>query len=295
MNKFKQILISILVIATLIGCSEYQEDNEIVQPTENTPPVLKGIDLPSNVSVGDNVWIIVDIYDKDHDYIQMRWTYDIQTHYGIKTKEQFCSLGGNGYIKVPRDAHSITVTLLAYDIKLVNNTGTGPDWIPFAHPPIQTKATMIVKEANTIIPGKRMGDITIGSNIDDLKSKLNGRWSNMPRRHNGFVYNNGEYNTYGYIDGNGIIILAAIESRGRYRTPGGNGISSGSREVKKEFGGTNDIRWGPTDVYKKRGISFSYDTFPYITIGIAVFNQEGLRQLTTPIVPEDMSRVTIVR
>ena len=115
----------------------------------------------------------------------------------------------------------------------------------------------------------------------------------MPRRRNGFVYNNGEYNTYGYIDGNGIIILAAIESGGRYRTPGGNGIISNEREVKREFGGTNDIRWGPTYVYGHRGISFAY--YSGLATSIAVFNQEGLRQLTTPIVPEDMSRVTIVR
>ena len=129
-----------IILAVSLGCSDHESENEIVQPTENTPPVLKGIDLPSEVSVNDDVSIIVDIYDKDHDYIQMRWTYDIQTVYGIKTKEKLCPIGCNGYIKVPRDAHSITVTLLAYDIKLVNNTGTGPGWIPFAHPPIQAKS-----------------------------------------------------------------------------------------------------------------------------------------------------------
>ena len=303
MNKFKQILISILVIATLIGCSEYQEDNKIVNPEEykNTPPILKGINLPSEVSIYDDVPIIVDIYDKDHDYIQMLWTYDIQTAYGVKTKEKLCPIGGNGYIKVPQYAHSITVTLTAYDIKLVNNTGTDPGWIPL-HAPIQAKATTIVREANTIIPGKRMGDIIIGSNINDLKNKLSGRWSNMPRRPNGFIYNDGKYNVYGYTNSNEIIILAAIEWQkqsttptGRYRTPGGNGNVSGSRKVIREFGTTNDIRYGPTHVYGERGISFAYRHGIKLANGVAVFNQEGLRQLTTPIVPEDMHGVTIIR
>ena len=135
-----------------------------------------------------------------------------------------------------------------------------------------------IKEANTIIPGKLMGDITIGSHIDDLESKLDGHWSKMPRRRNGFIYQDGRNKTYGYINQDGIVILAGITTGApSFRTPHGNGIASNSKQVKREFGTTQDIRWGPTHVYGEKGISFTYKHGMGPILEVVVFNDEGLK------------------
>ena len=283
--------IMLIGLTTLIGCSEQPEPLIERENYKNTPPIVKGINLPPEVSTYQVLELMVDMYDKEHDLIQITWVIEVHTLYGINT-ERINQL--NIGWRVPYEAHSVTITAFVTDIRPATNPGTGPLYEPI-NAPIKIQATTVVKEANTIIAGKQIGPLNIGVKISTLdQTKI----TPMPRKPRGFIYHENGYNIYSYYNKSGTIILIAIPGDSRYRTPAGNGISSGRRKVEAEFGETQDIKWshkGPAYIYKDKGIAFGYQHGNHIARTIAVFNNEGYKQFTIPIIPDDMSNVITIK
>ena len=283
--------IMLIGLTTLIGCSEQPEPIIERENYKNTPPIVKGINLPPVVSTFEVLNLRVDMYDKEQDRIKVTWVINVKTLKGTstETKEQL-TIGW----RVPDEAHSITITVYVTDVKQAINPGTGPKWT-FINAPVKSQATAIVREANTIIPGRQVGPLTIGTNFNTLDPT---KITSMPRKRNGFIYHDNGYEFYGYHNKSGTIILIAVPTISRYKTPAGNGMSSGKRKIQLEFGKPQEITWshkGPAHIYRNKGIAFGYQHGVHVARTIAVFNDEGYEEFRIPIIPEDMSNVIIVK
>lgn len=294
----KPIHILILGLIAILSCTN---EHPIVEetPSINTPPVIESIHIPDTVPVKESTDLSIKVHDKDYDAIIIHWTLEIQTSQGTKIEEH----KGIGISLISwwpdDDAHSATITVMIADAIHISNKPSikSANYLGYpnnlkANEPIYIKREVRVREANTIIPGKSILNIKIGQNLNSLHN-----WTKMPRKSNGFIYNSSQGTIYGYTDTQNRITLLAIKGGSRLRTYGGNGTGSIGKSVQREFGKTNDIRYnhlGKTHVYKDKGISFSYK-HSSIVRNVVIFDNEGFRQITTPIVPEDMSNVTIIK
>ena len=283
--------IMLIGLTTLIGCSEQPEPIIERGNYKNTPPIVKGINLPPTVSTFQVLDLRVDMYDKEQDPMEVTWVIDVETLNGTitETKKQL-TIGW----RVPDEAHSITITAFVTDLRPIETPGIGTEYKAI-NVPVKTQASTVVRDANGIIPGKRVGPLSIGAHINTLDPT---KTTPMPRKPNGFIYRNNGYTFYGYYNTSGTIILITVPTNSTYKTPAGNGISSGSTRIQLEFGKPQEIEWshkGPAHIYRDKGIAFGYQHGVHVARTIAVFNDEGYEEFRIPIIPDDMTNVIIVK